>query len=164
MHNAVGWGTPQRRRRLAVVADFAGLLAPTILFDGDPRTEPRSEVQSLPESVCGDSEAGDTEESGIEDAEDFGGRADLPVGTYTFRNFFDGQLFRESTKTLDCSGGGGNRQPMIFKSPRTRVYGFPLGFRPENVRLYEETATTLCNGTRPGFTNAIVMTGEKEDD
>ena len=35
-------------------------------------------------------------------------------------------------------------------------YGFPLGFRPENVRCYEETATTLCNGTRPGFTTGVI--------
>lgn len=39
---------------------------------------------------------------------------------------------------------------------KVAVYGFPLGFRPENVRIYEETATTLCNGTRPGFTAAII--------
>ena len=34
--------------------------------------------------------------------------------------------------------------------------GFPLGFRPENVRLYDEVATTLCNGTRPGFTCGVI--------
>lgn len=38
----------------------------------------------------------------------------------------------------------------------SKVYGFPLGFRPENVNVYEETSTTLCNGTRPGFTTGIV--------
>ncbi len=36
-------------------------------------------------------------------------------------------------------------------------YGFPLGFRPENIRCYEETATTLCNGTRAGFCNGVVV-------
>ena len=30
---------------------------------------------------------------------------------------------------------------------REGACGFPLGFRPENVRCYDETATTLCNGT-----------------
>ena len=34
--------------------------------------------------------------------------------------------------------------------------GFLLGFRPENVRLYDETATTLCNGTRPCFTTGVI--------
>ena len=36
------------------------------------------------------------------------------------------------------------------------AYGWPLGFRPENVRVYEETATTICTGTRPGFTCGVV--------
>lgn len=36
------------------------------------------------------------------------------------------------------------------------TYGFPLGFRPENVRVYEEKGTTLCNGTRAGFTTGII--------
>lgn len=36
------------------------------------------------------------------------------------------------------------------------VQGFPLGFRPENVRLYDDKATTLCSGTRPGFCNGVV--------
>ena len=34
--------------------------------------------------------------------------------------------------------------------------GFPLGFRPENVRLYDERSTTLCNGTRPDFTVGVI--------
>lgn len=37
------------------------------------------------------------------------------------------------------------------------AYGWPLGFRPENVRVYEETATTICNGTRPGFTTGVIQ-------
>lgn len=35
--------------------------------------------------------------------------------------------------------------------------GFPIGFRPENIRIYEETATTICNGTRPGFCNGVIV-------
>ena len=37
-----------------------------------------------------------------------------------------------------------------------KAYGFPLGFRPENVRCYEEKSTTLCVGTRARFCNGIV--------
>ena len=47
-------------------------------------------------------------------------------------------------------GTGGGNVPMVMH------YGFPLGFRPENVKLYEECATTLCNGTRAGFTTGVV--------
>ena len=41
VHNAQFWGVPQRRRRIALVADFGGLSAPEVLFErkglrGDP--------------------------------------------------------------------------------------------------------------------------------
>lgn len=38
--------------------------------------------------------------------------------------------------------------------------GFPLGFRAENTKLYKENATTLCNGTRPGFCNGVLYAAE----
>ena len=34
--------------------------------------------------------------------------------------------------------------------------GWPLGFRPENVKCHEERSSTLCNGTRLGFTCGII--------
>ena len=34
--------------------------------------------------------------------------------------------------------------------------GFPLYFRPENTRVYDESATTLC-GARPGFTCGVIQ-------
>ena len=46
-HDAQFWGVPQRRRRIALVADFGGESAPEILFER--------------ESVSGDSEPGGTE-------------------------------------------------------------------------------------------------------
>ena len=42
-------------------------------------------------------------------------------------------------------------------------YGFPLGFRPENVRVYCEKATSLCNGTRPGFTCGVIGSNANQD-
>ena len=44
VHDAQFWGVPQRRRRIALIADFGGESAPEILFERD--------------SVSGDSEAG----------------------------------------------------------------------------------------------------------
>ncbi len=35
LHNAEFWGVPQRRRRVALVVDFAGLAAPEVLFERD---------------------------------------------------------------------------------------------------------------------------------
>lgn len=77
MHNAQFWGVPQRRKRIALVADFNGLTAPTILFDPQYRretegtdadeTEPDTgggiglEVQIECESVSGNPEPGGTQ-------------------------------------------------------------------------------------------------------
>ena len=56
-----------------------------------------------------------------------------------------------SANTEACIGADDSKRDSIG------CYGFPLGFRPENVRCYEETATTLCNGTRAGFCNGVVI-------
>ena len=58
VHDAQYWGVPQRRRRIALVADFGGDTAHEILFErkgvpGDP--EPRGETRERP---AGDAEAG----------------------------------------------------------------------------------------------------------
>ena len=45
-------------------------------------------------------------------------------------------------------GTAGNAENGTGTADRAECYGFPLGFRPENTRLYEECSTTLCNGTK----------------
>ena len=97
------WGVPQRRRRIALVADFGGECAPEILF--------------VRKNLSGHTPKSRTErQTASSDAE-------------------------RSIGANDCEG---------------RSYGFPLGFRPENVRCYDETATTLCVGTRAGFCNGVI--------
>ena len=54
-------------------------------------------------------------------------------------------------------GTAGNAENGTGAADGAECYGFPLGFRPENTRLYEECSTTLCNGTRAGFCNGVVM-------
>ena len=97
------WGVPQRRRRIALVADFGGGCAQEILFE-------RKGLRR------------DSEESRTE---------------------------RQSSSS-DAQGSLG------VHDSEGKTYGFPLGFRPENVRCYEETATTLCVGTRAGFCNGVI--------
>ena len=97
------WGVPQRRRRIALVADFGGGCASEILFVKD--------------SLRGDSSKSRTERKGA------------------------------ATDAQGCIG---------VHDRDGKTYGFPLGFRPENVRCYEETATTLCVGTRAGFCNGVI--------
>lgn len=44
---------------------------------------------------------------------------------------------------------------LVAKGSSAVCYGFPLGFRAENTNIYNECATTICNGTRPGFCNGV---------
>ena len=97
------WGVPQRRRRIALVADFGGGCAQEVLF--------------VREGLSRHSEESRTERKGA---------------------------------TTDAEGCFG------VHDRDGKTYGFPLGFRPENVRCYEETATTLCVGTRAGFCNGVI--------
>lgn len=60
IHDSQFWGVPQRRKRIALVADFGGLTAPEILFEreslcGDIK-ESREEGQEAPGTVRGDIE------------------------------------------------------------------------------------------------------------
>lgn len=46
---------------------------------------------------------------------------------------------------------------LVVEKNEVNCVGFPLGFRPENTRCYDECATTLCNGTRPGWTTGCIL-------
>ena len=46
---------------------------------------------------------------------------------------------------------------LVIEKNEVSCAGFPLGFRPENTRCYDECATTLCNGTRPGWTTGCIL-------
>ncbi len=99
LHDAQFWGVPQRRKRIALVADFAGRCAPEILFER--------------KGLRGNIEESENQKQG-------------------------------TTSDVERSVG--------------EAIGFPLGFRAENTRTYDEKATTLCNGTRPGFTCGVMQT------
>lgn len=54
VHDAQYWGVPQRRKRLAVLADFNGLTAGEILFDPQYRRETECAESDTSESDTGD--------------------------------------------------------------------------------------------------------------
>lgn len=54
IHDAQFWGVPQRRKRIALVADFNGLTAPEILFDPQYRREAERAESDETESDSGD--------------------------------------------------------------------------------------------------------------
>ena len=144
-------GTPQRRKRIALVADFGGQCASEILFERKSLRRDSSESGTERETASSDAEGS----LGADDREGESTKA------YTLK-------IRSG-----CEGGGKGALIQVDKSATLstnndqylfqptndsggKVYGFPLGFRPENVRLYNEKATTLCIGTRAGFCNGVV--------
>ena len=131
------WGVPQRRRRIALVADFGGQSAPEILF--------------VRESVSGHLDESGTQREGI--AAD----AERSVGTDDREKYISFHLTQDPIPSELCAPCMGSGNPIRGQATVGVCYGFPLGFRPENVRCYDETASTLCNGTRPGFCNGVVI-------
>ena len=141
------WGVPQRRRRIALVADFGGQSAPEILF--------------VPDRLSGNFEPSQPKRKATARTSSDGlGANDRVPYTMKIRS---GVEVDSSGKAAgkgaliqtDLSATLGVTQDQYLFQPT--AVGFPLGFRPENVRCYEETATTLCNGTRPGFTTGVIQ-------
>ena len=132
-------GVPQRRRRIYLVADFRGECAGKVSFEREGLRGYFETGRTPWQTVAGDAE----NRTGTTDCE---GDCVITVdqgGGKSGANFYH-NLSPTLTGTHDGS-------PAV-------AYGWPLGFRPENTRVYEETATTICNGTRPGFTCGVIET------
>ena len=126
------WGVPQRRRRICLVADFNGLNAPKIVFG-------EAEYNGETEQDCRNPSVGH-----------LGAEPRPQVQPVT--QGLPGNTDESKPKGQETAGDAG-----AGSSGAGKAVGFPLGFRPENVRCYDETATTLCNGTRPGFTTGVIQ-------
>ena len=137
VHDAQFWGVLQRRKRISLVADFGGLSAPEVLFER--------------KGLRGYFEEGGTQREGTASYAERGAGADDRAGKCVIG--VDGYN--------QCSTGNVAKSMTAISSDYHHVpcvaYGWPLGFRPENTRVYEETATTICNGTRPGFTTGVIQ-------
>ena len=202
------WGVPQRRRRIALVADFGGFTAPEILFErkGVSRHTPPSGTPwetfaaALAERFGGTNTA---RENGT--AAGFNGwksvtgsiqyqeeraptiEANMPPNVVEKTYCIQGNCIDRSD-TAGCNGKGWTEnvsytlntvdRPAVYDAKgngdgqtvptmtgdhnghisdyTSLVCGFPLGFRAENTNLYEETATTICCGTRAGHCNGVI--------
>lgn len=127
------WGTPQRRRRIALLCDFDGWTAPDILFDpqlwgetegGEPdKTVPdsgeksRSQVQSVSESLPGNSEPGGEARQGTADGVEggvsstitasYGTKWNGNAGAYNGGNFVIGDAISFQERAGKPGGGKG---------------------------------------------------------
>lgn len=166
------WGVPQRRRRICVIADFNGHNAPKIVFGelehngsskrasrepsvGHLGEESRPKVQPITEGLPRNLDKSQSEREAVAgDAADGIGSDDraraFGCDTYNYTVTGDKACTLNSNSCITSSRVG----PTVAVPT---AMGFPLGFRPENVRCYDEVATTLCNGTRPGFTTGVIQ-------
>ena len=137
VHDAQFWGVPQRRKRIALVADFGGASAPKILFER--------------KGLSGDSEPGGAERQGTAGgaeessyrASGFKGGQGANAGSIGYRD--------EQSPTLGGVASGSNQIPDVM------AYGFSsfdsnaMKSRNPHSGIYEaDTSRTLdLNGGNP---------------
>lgn len=139
------WGTPQRRRRIALIADFGGLTAPEILFerDGLCRNPPSIEAE------------------GETPAAEVGGGSGAP-SVYCLATQQGGAELRSDDKapTLTAAAGmSGNNQPVVCLTPWGRATLDTQ--RAGGIEFEKEKAPTLSEGQHDA---SVVMTVENHPD
>ena len=161
--DAQHWGVPQRRRRIALVADFGGDTAWEVLFERKSVSGYPAEIGAAWEGPAAGAESGAAYAVRIRGGCDGGGKGALvqteKSGTIKAGN--DQTLFCMATQqggaevrnddrapTLTASAGmSGNNQPVVCA-------GFKLGNSEQarSIRYAEEQAPTLnaeCGGNKP---------------
>lgn len=128
------WGVPQRRKRIYLVGSFGSDCAAEILFKPDGVRRYLTPGRTPRERASGNIETS------------------LAFSDKCFDARGNGNGNIAPTITGDHSSRVNDYCPIVLQSAQ----GFPLGFRAENTRLYEEKATTICNGTRPGHCNGVI--------
>lgn len=154
------WGVPQRRRRLFVVLDLGGGRAGQVLFErpGCRRnfTEIREAWQDTAPGIregvaamCWDARGNGDGRISPTLTGDHNNRITDYTGVVVFDSVgtYKGQVVPAVT---------GDHNSRIAQSSSVLCYGIPLNFRPENMIPHENVATTLCNGTNPGFHAGVI--------
>ena len=141
------WGVPQRRRRIALVADFGGESAPEILFVRQSVSRDIDESEPKRKATPTDVERS----IGADDRE-----GELPY-TLKIRSGCEGggkgALVQENmSATLAC-----NNDQYLFQ-PQAVCYGFdPSATRDVGQYFLEEKGNVLVNGSCPGHHNGVCI-------
>lgn len=114
VHDAQFWGVPQRRRRIALVADFIGGAAPEILFERKSMSGDSEEGREPRKDSAGDVETGTTETSKCLNSWDVQG-TDMYNGNLTgdvaaTLNATSGDSATHSGPSVICLEGNGSRE------------------------------------------------------
>lgn len=168
------WGVPQRRKRIFLVASFGCRCAEQILFKSESvpwniaqsrKTKERTSNRTKGSTnfYCYDARGnGDGQISPT-----ITGDHENRITDYTsvlVQSSNGDMLYTYDTTQVTSPTNASNPKAnspccTLAKSARPPLLcckGFPLGFKAESTKLYDEVATTLCNGTRPGYCNGTI--------
>lgn len=165
------WGVPQRRRRIALVADFGGATAPEILFerDGVPGNPPQSGEQGQAPTGRTETGVGASSPAGLAyciqgnaigraDTAGCGGRGWRKDKSYTlntvdrsavavFENHSQDTRFKgpvDISQTVSSTFGmGGNNTPFVVNKETVASFKSKMGSKAGNIGYAEDLAPTL---------------------
>lgn len=122
LHDAQFWGVPQRRKRIALVADFGGLTAPEVLFE---RKGLQGDFEQGGEKR---KEATETTRSGAEGAISFQERAGKPGGGkgILIQNERVGALSTLNNQSVFCLQGNGKTLDCFDPNPSKNQGGIAI--------------------------------------
>lgn len=140
VHDAQFWGVPQRRRRIALIADFGGQSAPEILFernglrgDSSKSKEQREGTSSRTENGVG-STVYCLQGNGIDRADTAGcnGKGWRKDVSYTLNTIYDAR-----------GNGNGNIAPTITGDHESRITDYTaITFAMQNINEYKQSDTS----------------------
>ena len=150
VHDAQYWGVPQRRRRIAVVADFGGDSAGEILFERKSVPRHPAPCREAGKRPAGESETGSSYAVRIRGGGDGGGKGALvqteksgTLGTGNDQTIFclatqqGGAELRSDdlAPTLTAAAGmSGNNQPVVVRTAGNQV---PLTYAKQALGIYK---------------------------
>lgn len=168
------WGVPQRRKRIFLVASFGCSCAEQILFK--PESVPWNIAQSrkTKERTANRTKGStnfycyDARGNGVgQISPTITGDHENRITDYTsvvVQSSNEDKLYTYDTTQVTSPTNASNPKAnspccTLAKSARPPLLcckGFPLGFKAESTKLYDEVATALCNGTRQGYCNGTI--------
>lgn len=139
IHDAQHWGVPQRRKRLALVADFGGGNAPEVLFERKSLCGDFEESEQTREKTPGTIE-GSAGETGNPDGEENAGPITKASGVVSKGN---GECFLTEEKHMSLTIGGGQAGQ-----------GYPAILKKETISFQERAG-------KPGGGKGILIQKER---
>lgn len=152
LHDAQFWGVPQRRKRISLVADFAGHSAPEILFERKGLCRDSEEVRDQAQGAAADAEGSVGETSGTVM------EMQPPIDAQLYENHGKEARYTGPLKTAPTVvaqyGTGGNNTPLVLQVAywiSSYKSNAMMSDNPHSGIYEAETSRTLdLNGGYPG--------------